>query len=216
MSFFKLSELKKLKKNGVVFEDIKSVKISDDCIIDHGTFVGKNVTIENNSQLHFGAKILQNSNIRNSIIGENTVVNISEITDSEVGKNCIIGPFSHIKMGSSLGDNIRVGNFVEIKSSKIGNSTKAAHLAYIGNATIGNNVNIGCGVVFANYDGKKKHHTTVGDGVFIGCNCNLIAPITIGDNVFIAAGTTVTKDVPEGNFCIGRSKATTKERVIKD
>ena len=151
------------------------------------------------------------SQIYESQIGDNSSVVSSQIESSSVGTNCEIGPFSHIRPGSKIGTSCRIGNFVEIKKSEIGAGCKISHLSYVGDATLGENVNVGCGVIFANYDGEKKHHTNVGDNVFIGSNCNLIAPLSIGDGAFIAAGSTVTKNLRDGTFCIARERETIRE-----
>lgn len=144
--------------------------------------------------------------IENSTINKGSVVISSHIFNSEVGKNCKIGPNAHLRPNCKIGDNCRIGNFVEIKNSTIGEGTKISHLTYVGDAVVGKNCNIGCGVVFVNYNGKEKNKIVVGDNVFIGCNCNLIAPLNIPNNVYIAAGTTVTSDLNEFDFVIGRSK----------
>ena len=130
----------------------------------------------------------------------------SYVEESELAANCQIGPYAHLRANSVVEENVRIGNFVEIKNSQIGKNTKIAHLAYIGDAEVGEDVNVGCGVIFANYDGKNKHKTIVGNRVFIGSNSNLIAPLFIEDDVFIAAGTTVTSNLSCGDFCIGRVK----------
>ncbi|MDR0850791.1 MAG: hypothetical protein LBN07_04965 [Christensenellaceae bacterium] len=162
-----------------------------------------NVYIEN-SIIEEGAEVLPFSFIKNSTVGRGSIIVSSHIFDSTVGQNCSIGPNAQIRGGSVLDDNTRIGNFVEIKNSKIGSGTKAAHLSYIGDATIGKNCNIGCGVIFCNYDGKNKHPCILEDNIFIGSNSNLIAPLTIGSNSFVAAGSTVTKDIPKNSFVIAR------------
>ncbi len=181
--------------------------IGKNCILDKRAKIGENVEIGNNCEIE-GDCFLQNAKI-----GDNVKIKSSYILDSEICSNTTVGPFSHIKQGSKIGERCRVGNFVEIKNSTLGDGTKCAHLTYIGDAEVGKRVNVGCGVVFANYDGKKKHKTVVGNDVFIGCNCNLVAPLTIENNCFIAAGTTVTKDLPLNSFCIGRSRQEVKERI---
>lgn len=137
-------------------------------------------------------------------IGEDTVVcSFSHIEDSKIGKSCKVGPYARLRSNAVVGDNCRIGNFVEIKNSLLESGVKAAHLAYIGDAQIGSGSNIGCGVIFCNYDGVKKHKTVVGENCFIGSNVNLIAPVSIGGNSFIAAGTTVCQSLPERSFVKG-------------
>ena len=174
--------------------------------IPKSTKIGKNVLIVGECEIGKNVKIVGDCYIENSKIGDNCEIKSSYILSSSVGQNTTVGPYAHVKQNSTIGANCRIGNFVEIKNSTLGNKTKCAHLTYVGDATIGDGVNLGCGVVFANYDGKKKHRTTVGNDVFIGCNCNIIAPIEIGNNCYIAAGTTVSKNLPENSFSIGRVK----------
>lgn len=135
----------------------------------------------------------------------------SRLTDCVVGDNCTVGPYAHFRNGAVVGDDCRIGNFVEIKNSRLGQRVKAAHLAYIGDADVGEGTNVGCGVIFVNYDGKAKHRTEVGNNCFIGCNSNLVAPLKLGNGCFVACGTTVNRDVPDGAFVIGRSYVTVKE-----
>lgn len=123
--------------------------------------------------------------------------------------------FAHLRGHANIGDHNRIGNFVEVKNSTTGDDTKAAHLAYIGDAQVGERVNFGCGSITVNYDGVKKHKTIIGNDVFIGCNVNMVAPISISDNVFIAAGSTVTKDIPKGSLAIARNQQINKEDYYK-
>lgn len=186
-------------------------------VLEESVTVGENVTIEpfavvkGNSVLHDGCVIGSFSYIENSEVGKNTVVKASRLINSAVGDNCTVGPNAHLRDNAKVGSDCRVGNFVEIKNSELERGVKASHLAYIGDAHVGESTNIGCGVIFVNYDGKKKHRTTVGRNCFIGCNANLVAPLNIGDGCFVACGTTVDKDIPCGAFSIGRSYLTVKE-----
>lgn len=150
--------------------------------------------------------------LKNCTIDSGCKICSSYIIDSCIGKNCTVGPFAHIRPGSIIESNVRIGNFVEIKKSHIKSGTKISHLTYVGDAEIGTNCNLGCGVIFCNYDGKTKHKTVVGDNVFVGSNVNLIAPLKIEDGCFIAAGSTVTKDVPKDSFVIARSKQENKPK----
>lgn len=185
--------------------------------LDDTVKVGDNVTIEpyavvlGNTVLRDGCMVGSFSYLLNADIGENTVVNASWIVDSKIGANCAVGPYSRLREGSVIGNGCRIGNFVEIKKSDLQSGVKASHLAYIGDAYVGEKTNVGCGVIFVNYDGKTKHKTVVGNKCFIGCNSNLIAPVTLGDGCFVACDTTVTSNVPAGSFAIGRSKTTVKE-----
>ena len=189
--------------------------------IGHGVKIGENVTINPNTFIT-GESIIEkdsiigpNTEIHASVIHRNVSVKHSLVYDSEVFENTSIGPFAHLRNGAIIGKNNRIGNFVEVKNSKTGNGTKAAHLAYIGDAITGQNVNFGCGSITVNYDGVDKHQTIIGDDVFIGCNTNLVAPLKVGNRVFIAAGSTVTKDVPEGALAIARNKQINKADYAK-
>jgi bifunctional UDP-N-acetylglucosamine pyrophosphorylase/glucosamine-1-phosphate N-acetyltransferase len=145
-------------------------------------------------------------------IGAGTVIGpFTVIQQAKIGENCQIGPFAYIRKGTVVGDRSRIGDFVEVKNATLGNNTKASHLAYIGDAEIGDNVNFGCGAITANYDGVNKHRTVVEDGAFIGSNVNLIAPVTVRSDAFVAAGSTITDEVPSGAFAIARERQTTKE-----
>lgn len=190
--------------------------------VESGVKVGKNVTLEpycvvkGETVLEDGCTVGSFSVIENSVIGRNSVIKSSRITDSAVGANCAVGPNAHLRDKTAVGDNCRVGNFVEIKNSILGEGTKASHLAYIGDATVGKSCNIGCGVIFCNYDGKRKHRSVLGDNVFVGSNCNLIAPITLGDGTFVASGTTLTKNTAADDFVIGRAREEIKPNRAKE
>lgn len=185
---------------------MEGVYISDDSVVDEGAKIYAPAHISGGSHISRGAIIMPCCTLINCYVGENTVVFSSTLNDAHVGENCTVGPYAYLRGGARIGDNCRIGDFVEVKASTVGDGTKAAHLAYIGDAEVGRNVNIGCGAVFCNFDGKAKHKTVVRDGAFIGANCNLIAPVTIGKSSFIAAGTTVCSSVEDGSFCIGRAE----------
>jgi len=200
-----------LLEEGVLFVDIDNVYIDDEAVIGEGTFIGPCVTIEGNSVIGKNCAIYQNSRIVDSKIGDGTTIQSSVIISGEIGENTSVGPFAYIRPGSKIGNDCKVGDFVEVKNSTFGDGTKSAHLTYIGDSDLGKNINLGCGVVFVNYDGKDKHRSTVGDGAFIGCNSNIVSPVDIGEGAYIAAGTTVTEDVPKNALAIGRSKQENKK-----
>jgi bifunctional UDP-N-acetylglucosamine pyrophosphorylase/glucosamine-1-phosphate N-acetyltransferase len=189
---------------GVKFIDIKAAYIDESVTIGKGTRIYPGVILEGNTEIGENCIIGQNSRIVNSKIGNNTEVQSSVILESKVGNNSTVGPFAYMRPNSTLGDHVKLGDFVEIKNSSMGNGSKASHLTYIGDSDIGENVNLGYGVVFVNYDGKDKHRSTVKDNAFLGCNVNIVSPVTIEEGAYIAAGTTVTSDVPSGALCIGR------------
>jgi bifunctional UDP-N-acetylglucosamine pyrophosphorylase/glucosamine-1-phosphate N-acetyltransferase len=151
-----------------------------------------------------------NTHINDTKINDNTSILSSYINDAVIGKNCYIGPFAYIRPNSVIGENIKIGDFVEIKNSTINNNTKVSHLTYIGDSDVGSNVNFGCGTVTVNYNGSKKFRTCIKDNAFIGCNTNLIAPVTVGDSAYIAAGSTITNNVPDDTLAIARERQTNK------
>lgn len=201
---------------GVLFVDIENVYIDDEVKIGKGSLIGPCVTIEGDTAIGENCAIYQNSRIVDSKIGNGTTIQSSVILSSEIGENTSVGPFAYIRPGSRIGNDCKVGDFVEVKNSTFGDGTKSAHLTYIGDSDLGKNINLGCGVVFVNYDGKNKHRSTVGDGAFIGCNSNIVSPVNIGAGAYVAAGTTVTEDVPEDALSIGRSKQENKKNWAKD
>ncbi len=186
--------------------------------IENKVHLGKNVEIEDNVKIlgesFIGDKCILRAGtvLIDAIIGEGCIVENSRVEKSEFGQNCKIGPYANVRAGCMVKNNVKVGAFVELKNSSIGDATKIAHLSYIGDADIGDNVNVGCGVVFANYDGKNKHRSKIGNNVFIGCNVNIVAPVSVADETYICAGTTVTKDTEIGDFVIGRVRQENKKR----
>lgn len=202
--------LKHMEK-GVEFVDPENAYIDEEVIIGKGTLIGPCVTIEGRTVIGENCLIGQNTRIKDSTIGAGTQIQSSVILESVVGEETTVGPFAYLRPDSNIGNHCRVGDFVEVKNSSLGDGSKASHLTYIGDSDVGRDVNIGCGVVFVNYDGASKHRSTVGDGSFIGCNVNLVSPVTVEDGAYIAAGSTVTKNVPKGSLCVARAK----ERIIE-
>ena len=192
--------------NGVTIIDPETTYIEPNVKIGLGTIIYPGVIIEENSTIGKNCVIRGNTRIINSIIGDSCEIESAVIESSTVGNNCHIGPFAHLRPNCKLGNNIKTGNFVEIKNSTIGDNTKAAHLAYVGDADIGKNVNIGCGVVFVNYDGKNKFRSIVKDNAFIGSNSNLVAPVVIEEYGYVAAGSTITDNVGKGDLSIARAR----------
>ncbi len=196
--------------NGVQMISPNTITIGHNVQIEPGVMIMPNTTITGNSVIKERAIIGPNTEIHNCFIDRFTEVKHSLLYDSSVGEYSTIGPFAHLRDHAEIGAHNRIGNFVEIKKSSTGTYTKAAHLSYIGDAIVGNNVNFGCGSITVNYDGVKKHLTRIGDDVFIGCNVNLIAPLSVESEVFIAAGSTVTEDIPKGSLSIARNKQINK------
>jgi bifunctional UDP-N-acetylglucosamine pyrophosphorylase / glucosamine-1-phosphate N-acetyltransferase len=187
------------------------------CVIDSAVTIGPDTVIEPYVQLlgatHIGSdsRIRSYSVIQNCTIGNNvTVLNGCVFDDSEIADNAILGPYARLRPDSHIGEGAHIGNFVETKKTTIGKGSKANHLSYLGDAIIGDRVNIGAGTITCNYDGVLKHRTTIGDGAFVGSDSNLVAPINIGAGSYIAAGSSITEDVPEGALALGRSRQTTK------
>jgi len=202
--------------SGVTVVDPASTYIDVNVSIGEDTTILPNTILEGNTAIGEDCIIGPNSRISNCKIGNNVEVNSSVAIDSTVGDETHIGPFAYLRPGSIVGSNVKIGDFVEIKKSIIGNRTKISHLTYVGDAEIGRNVNIGCGVVVVNYDGKNKNKTIVGDNSFIGCNTNLVSPVVIHNDTYIAAGSTITEDVPENSLAIARQRQVVKQDwVIK-
>ena len=197
-------------KNGVTLVDPRNTYIDAGCTIGSDTVIYPNVTLEGRTEIGADVTLYPGSRIKDSVIGDGTDVQNSVILDAAVGAHTTVGPNAYIRPDSVVGDHCRIGDFVEIKNSRIGDGTKVSHLTYIGDSDFGTGINVGCGVVVVNYDGKSKFRTTVGDDAFIGCNTNLISPVHVGGGVYIAAGSTITDDIPDNAFAIARSRQTVK------
>ncbi|TDW14647.1 UDP-N-acetylglucosamine diphosphorylase/glucosamine-1-phosphate N-acetyltransferase [Breznakia blatticola] len=194
----------KLLKQGVYVMDINNTYIDEDCTIGEGSTIYPNVWIEKGTVIGKNVTILPNSFLSNATIEDNVTIDSSKIVDSIVGVDSVVGPMSHLRGHTHIKGNARIGNFVEMKNTNFGLGSKCAHLTYLGDSDVGEKVNFGCGVVTVNYDGKNKFRTVVGDGAFVGSNVNLIAPVTIGKNALLAAGSTINKDVEDGAMGIAR------------
>ena len=193
-------------ENGVTIIDPNTTYIGIDVEIGQDTIIYPGNVIEGNTVIGKNCMLYPNSRINNSIIGEDVEIQSSVILESEVGNNTTVGPFAYIRPQSIIGKNVRIGDFVEIKKSTIGNNTKVSHLTYVGDAEVGEGCNFGCGTVTVNYDGKNKNKTIIGNNSFIGCNTNLISPVTVEDNTYIAAGSTITNNVKSGELADARAK----------
>lgn len=191
---------------GVTFLDIDTVFIDDGVKIGEGTVIEPCVQISGKTEIGANCLIGQNSRVENSILSDEVKVLSSVVLESRIGSGTNVGPFAYLRPNSVVGRNCKIGDFVEVKNSTLGDGTKASHLTYIGDSDLGNDINLGCGVVFVNYDGTNKYRSTIEDGAFIGCNTNLVSPVNVGKGAYIAAGTTVTKDVPEDALCVGRAR----------
>ena len=190
--------------NGVGIIDPKSTYIEYGATIERDVMIYPGTRIDRKSVIKEGAEIYS-STIKNSTIGEDVIIRSSEIEDSSIGRGTTVGPYAHLRPNSHVGENCKIGNFVEVKNSNVGDGSKMSHLAYIGDADVGSGVNIGCGVVFVNYDGRDKFRAKVGDNAFIGSNANLVAPIEVEENGYVAAGSTITKKVLKGRLSLERA-----------
>lgn len=194
----------KWMQEGVTMLCPETITLEDEVVLAPNVILEPQTHLRGKTQVGANTTIGPNSLIENSKIGSDCEVRYSVMIDSTIGDNCRVGPFAHLRGHSQVGDQCRIGNFVELKNTTIGNRTNAAHLSYLGDATLGNQVNIGAGTITANYDGFAKHKTIIQDGTKTGCNSVLIAPITIGANCNIAAGTIVTENVASNSLVIGR------------
>lgn len=201
-------------RNGVTIIDPASTYISAEAIIGSDTVLQPGTMIEGKTVIGEDCLIGPNSQIVTSTIGNGTKVHSSVVLDSTVAEHTAIGPFAHIRPDSEIGSHVKIGNFVEVKKSKLEDDVKVSHLSYIGDASIGENANIGCGTITVNYDGKNKHQTVVGKNSFVGCNSNLVAPVVIGEGTFIAAGSTITNEVPDDALAIARARQENKLNYV--
>lgn len=202
---------KKHMMNGVTLIDPDNTYIDTEVSIGVDSVIYPNVHLEGNTVIGNNVTIFPNSYLRNAVIEDGAVIDSSKVVESKVGANSTVGPMSHLRNNTVVASNCRIGNFVEFKNTNFGEGSKCAHLTYVGDSDVGKGVNFGCGVVTVNYDGKNKFRTTIKDGAFIGSNCNLIAPVTIGENALLAAGSTITSSVENGDMGIARSRQSIKK-----
>jgi bifunctional UDP-N-acetylglucosamine pyrophosphorylase/glucosamine-1-phosphate N-acetyltransferase len=202
-------------ENGVTLIDPLTTYIGADVVIGNDTIIYPNNTLEGKTILGKGVLLHPNNRIEDSVIEDEVTIASSVILCSKVGKKTTVGPFAYIRPDSVIGEHVKVGDFVEIKKSTIGDGTKISHLTYIGDAEVGEHVNFGCGTVVVNYDGKNKYKTVVEDHAFIGCNTNLVAPVTVHEGAFTAAGSTITENVPKEGLGIARAKQVNKEGWVQ-
>ena len=198
-------------RNGVTMRNPESVYIEDGVEIGNDTEICQNVTIKSGTKIGSDCVIGSGSMLNRAVIHDGVDVLSSVILESEVDEGTHVGPFAYIRPNCHVGKEVKVGDFVELKNSNIDDGTKISHLTYIGDSDVGKRVNFGCGTVTCNYDGKKKYRTTIGDDCFVGCNTNFVSPINVGDGVYIAAGSTITEDIPENSLSIARARQVNKE-----
>ena len=196
---------------GVTLIDPASTYIGADVVIGNDTIIYPNVVLEGATVIGSDNIIGMNCRFVDSIIGDNNDIQSTTIVESTVGNGCKIGPMAYLRPGTVLADQVKIGDFVEVKKSQIGTGTKIPHLSYVGDAVVGNSVNIGCGTITCNYDGVNKYQTTIKDNAFIGSNTNLVAPVVVEEKAFIGAGSTITKDVPADTLAVVRGELRLKD-----
>ena len=227
ISFHSMTELNQLQvachdaviahhqSKGVRIMDPASAYIDPRVEIGEGTLILPNTILRGETVIGRDGEIGPNTMLTACRLGDRVTVNASQAEGSQLDDGVTVGPYAHIRPGCTVGKDVHVGAFVQLKNCNLGEGTKMAHLTYVGDADVGSHVNFGCGTVTSNYDGFKKHRTTIGNDVFIGCNTNLVPPVTVGDGAYIAAGTTVTRDVPADSLAVGRIRQENKEGWAK-
>lgn len=198
-------------QNGVHILDPSAVYIDPRVRIGRGTVVLPGSILRGRTEIGGGCTIGPNAMVRDCTVGDDTEINASQVNESRIGSRTHVGPFAYVRPHCVIGDDIKVGDFVEVKNSTLGNGTKISHLTYVGDSDVGEKVNFGCGTVTTNYDGFQKYRCTIENGAFIGCNTNLVAPVTVGQGAYIAAGATITRDVPPEALAVARAKQENKE-----
>lgn len=202
----RIQVLEQWMEEGVLIPCTDGVMISTDSKIGEDTLILPGTQLMGSCTVGRNCVIGPNTVMTDSAIGDESHIDSSKITQSTVGMGVKIGPYSQLRPNCHIADGVKIGDFVEVKNSVIGQRTSVAHLTYVGDSDVGSRVNFGCGTVTSNYDGQKKYRTVIGDNAFIGCNTNLVAPVTVGDGAYTAAGSTITKDVPSGALAIARSR----------
>ena len=216
-SILRKMSAEKLLEQGVTLLDKTRVDVRGDVIAGKDCTIDVNVILEGGVTLGDNVSIKSNVVLQDVSIGDNTIIeSFSHLSCAKVGSNCNIGPYARLREGSEIGDNAKIGNFVETKKTKLGDGAKANHLAYLGDANIGDKTNVGAGTITCNYDGTNKHKTTIGEDSFIGTNSSLVAPVNIGKGAYVGAGSVITKDVPDEALAVGRGKQVIKEDWAKN
>ena len=200
---------------GVTLIDPAATYIGADVTVGNDTIIYPNVVLEGKTVVGSNNVIGMNCRFVDSVIGDDNDIQSTVIVESQVGNGCKIGPMAYLRPGTVLADNVKIGDFVEVKKSHVGTGTKIPHLSYVGDSQVGSGVNIGCGSITCNYDGVNKYQTIIKDGAFIGSNTNLVAPVTVEENAFIGAGTTITRDVPANALALTRAELRQKENWRK-
>ncbi|WP_182187129.1 bifunctional UDP-N-acetylglucosamine diphosphorylase/glucosamine-1-phosphate N-acetyltransferase GlmU [Pectinatus frisingensis] len=201
-----------LMNSGVTIMDPDTTYIDSTVVIGQDTVIYPSTWLQGNCIIGANCEIGPCSRFSDTVIKDGAIISFTYAHDCEIGANATVGPYVHLRPHTKIAANVHIGNFVEVKNSNVGTGTKLPHLSYIGDSDIGSGVNMGCGCITVNYDGKNKHRTTIEDNAFIGCNSNMVAPVKIGKNSYVGAGSTITKDVPDGSLAVGRARQTNIEK----
>ena len=196
----------------VRFMDVENAYIGPHVAVGGGTVILPGTILRGRTSVGRFCEVGPNTMIRDCIVGDRVTVNASQLSGSTVEEGVIIGPFAHVRPGCHVGKDVKVGDFVALKNSTVGQGAKISRLTYVGDCDVGERANLGCGTVTVNYDGTSKYRTVIGDGAFIGCNTNLVAPVKVGDGAYTAAGSTITDDVPADSLAIARSVQVVKKQ----
>ena len=210
----RLRKNKELMDQGVTIIDPNNTYVENSVEVGADSILYPGTILEGKTKIGKNCKIGPQTRLTNVIVGDDNYIHFTYGHDCEIKNGTDIGPYVHLRPNTIVGDKVHIGNFVEVKNSVVGTGTKFPHLSYIGDSDVGSGVNIGCGTITVNYNGSEKHRTTIKDRAFVGCNSNLIAPVTIGEESYIGAGSTITKDVPSRALAVGRSKQFVKENWV--
>ncbi len=202
-------------ENGVTFTDPSSVTIGPEVRIGRDAEIARGVVLAGDTRIGAGSRIKSGCSLENTTVGRNCELSYVVANGAAIGDDVKVGPFVNLRPGTVIGDAVKIGDFVEVKNAVIGRGSKLPHLSYIGDADVGERVNVGCGTVFVNYDGFRKYRTFVGNDVFLGCQTNLVAPVRVEDDAYTAAGSTITRDVPAGAMAIARARQENKPGYVE-
>ena len=209
------SSVRRLQRAGVRFIDPMNAYLGPDVTVGAGTSILPGTILRGETSIGRDCVIGPNTMITACTVGDRVTINASQLMESTLEDECTVGPFAYVRPNCHIGHKVKLGDFVELKNSTVGEGTKVPHLTYVGDSDVGAFVNFGCGSVTVNYDGAKKFRTVIGDHAFLGCNTNLVAPVTVGEGVYTAAGSTITEDVPPQSLAIARSRQVVKKDWVK-
>ena len=209
-------KLEELMTEGVTVQDPSNTYVETTVTVGRDTVLYAGTVLEGRTVIGENCEIGPFVRLTNVVMGDGNSLQYTYAHDCTIENNLTAGPFVHFRPKTHIEDHVKVGNFMEVKNSHIGEGTKLPHLSYIGDSDVGAGVNIGCGTITVNYDGKVKHRTTIGNHAFVGCNSNLVAPVEIGESAYVGAGSTITKNVPPKSLAVGRAKQRNIENWVND